>query len=157
MRCFDEEITKDFFFSPNLLPLLTVSLSRPLLGADWIGLEGDAALPLLVSSGPEVTARGIRTRGPGRHRLSENQKSLRARRCAAHLRLAGSRRAESTLSAEASPAVPRLREGSRPRGRGHAEVARPCPRPWRTGEERPVSTDLAKRVPNLGPAPRTQR
>ena len=26
MRCFDEEITKDFFFSPNLLPLLTVSL-----------------------------------------------------------------------------------------------------------------------------------
>lgn len=90
MRCFDEEITKDFFFSPNLLPRLTVSLSRPLLGADWTGLEGDAALLLLVSSGPEVTARGIRARGPGGNRLSQNQKSLRAPRCTAHLRLAGS-------------------------------------------------------------------
>ena len=95
MRCFDEEITKDFFFSPNLLPLLTVSLSRPLLGADWTlplkeTLEGDAALLLLVSSGPEVTARGIRARGPGGNRLSQNQKSLRAPRCTAHLRLAGS-------------------------------------------------------------------
>ena len=60
----------------------SLCLFKTIVDAEWTGLEGDAALLLLVSSGPEVTARGIRTRGPGGHRLSENQNSPRAPGCA---------------------------------------------------------------------------
>ena len=60
----------------------SLCLFKTIVDAEWTGLEGDAALLLLVSSGPEVTARGIRTRGPGWHRLSENQNSPRAPGCA---------------------------------------------------------------------------
>ena len=46
----DEEITEDFFFSPNLFPLFHCVSSRPLLDAESTGLKGDAALLLLISS-----------------------------------------------------------------------------------------------------------
>ena len=66
----------------------SLCLFKTIVDAEWTGLEGDAALLLLVSSGLDVTARRIRTRVPGGHRLPENQKSPRAPKCAAHLRLA---------------------------------------------------------------------
>ena len=62
----DEEIIEDFFFSPNLFPLFHCVSSRPLLDAESTGLKGDAALLLLVSSCPDVTALGFRTRAARR-------------------------------------------------------------------------------------------
>ena len=122
------------------------------LDAEWTRLEGDAALLLLVSSGREVTVRGIRTRGPGGHRLSENQNSPRAPR----VRLAGSRPTESTLPAEASPAAPRLRGALDPATGAMLRWPGPAPDPGGQAAERPILTDLAKRVLDLGPAPHTR-
>ena len=62
----DEEITKDFFFSPNLFPLFHCVSSRPLLDAESTGLKGDASLVLLVSSCLDVADPGFRTRAAGR-------------------------------------------------------------------------------------------
>lgn len=122
------------------------------LDAEWTGLEGDAALLLLVSSGREVTVRGMRTREPGEHRLSENQNSPRAPGCA--LPTPGVLNPRCWL--KASPAGPRLRGALDPATGAMLKWPGPAPDPGGQATERPILTDLAKRVLDLGPAPHTR-
>lgn len=155
MSCFDEEITKDFFFSPNLLPLLTASpqdhcwmltgqgLKETLPFSYWCLLPGCYCLQ-------------DQKQGAGRHRLPENQKLPRAPKCTAYLRLAGSRRSEATLPAEAAPAAPRLCGAPDPATGAMLRWPGPAPNPGGQAEERPALTNLAKRVLILGPAPHTR-
>lgn len=87
----------DFFFSPDLFPLFHCVSSRPLLDAEHTGLKGDTALLLLVSSCPDVTAIGFRTRAARRAPAAWEPLLPRASRCTMHLHLDGSQQFESML------------------------------------------------------------
>ena len=94
----DEEITEDFF-SLNVFPPLRPSQDRfwILTGQD---VKGEATLLLPVSSCPDVTARGVRTRRAADAGEPQSRRRLRTR----HLRLESSRQFDSRVPEASRPA-----------------------------------------------------
>ena len=151
MRCFDEEITKDFFFSPNLLPLLTVSLQdhcwmltghglKDMLPFSYWSLLAWTLLPTGSEPGGQEGTGCLRTKS----RLVHPSAPLTcASPAPGNLNLCPLR-SFSTAPCEVW--------GSRPGDRGRLRRPGPAPDPGGQARERPILTSLAKRSLNCGPA-----